>query len=150
MKDIAFRDYVAADFEPLLALWCRSVAEMPMGDAPRPGADFVRETLHRVIARSEVTVAWRGGEMAGFLAVTPQAGVLDQLFLDPAVFRQGLGQALFARAVARMPGGFTLYTPAANTPARAFYARMGMVETREDVHPVMGHPVVYLAWRPER
>ncbi len=119
-----------------------------MGDAPRPGADFVRETLHKVTRRSEVTVAWRGGEMAGFLAVTPEAAVLDQLFLDPSVFRQGIGQALFARAVARMPGGFTLYTPTANTRARAFYARMGMVETRESLHPVMGHPVVYLAWQP--
>ncbi|MBV7409492.1 GNAT family N-acetyltransferase [Maritimibacter sp. DP1N21-5] len=148
MDDIVFRDYVTADFEALAVLWRDSVRVMGVDEIDWPGMEFFREKLAEILEGGEVTVADQDGRILGFLNLKPDEGVLDQLFLDPRVLRSGLGTAFFARACARMPEGFTLYKPSANQRARAFYLRMGMVETHEAAHHVWGHPITFYAWQP--
>ena len=78
------------------------------------------------IERDEVWVAEVDGAPAAYSRLTP--GWLDDLYVDPAHARQGLGSALLGLAKARQPQGFGLWVFEMNTPARAFYARHGLVE----------------------
>lgn len=147
MSEIVFTPFTMADMEPLAKLWQASVAEMGLA-MPTPDLAFFEGKLAELAPIREITLARQGARLCGFIALDPEAAVLDQLFLDPSVLRRGLGARLFALAVARMPEGFTLYTPSSNTRARAFYIAQGMVEIRQDKHPVWGHPITYLEWRP--
>jgi putative acetyltransferase len=93
-----------------------------------------------------VTVAVREGQVVGFVAIKRRQAVLDQLFVRPGSIGNGLGRALLAEAMAAMPNGFTLFTRSANTRARRFYEKAGLVFLRDDVHPRTGDPVAYYGW----
>jgi GNAT superfamily N-acetyltransferase len=75
------------------------------------------------IANGQVIVAELDGRVAGFAAVV--AGELDGLFVEPDLWRQGVGRALTDAAVheARRRG-FTLWVVASPT-AREFYEKCG-------------------------
>ena len=75
------------------------------------------------IANGQVMVAELDGEVAGFAAVV--GGELDGLFVEPELWRRGVGRALTDAAVheARRRG-FTLWVIASPT-ARAFYESCG-------------------------
>jgi len=148
MREIVLTPFEAADTEPLAALWQASVALMGLAMAT-PDLAFFRGKLAELAPIREITLARRDGALLGFIALDIDGAMLDQLFLAPEVLRQGLGARLFALAPARMPGGFSLYTPSVNRRARAFYIAQGMVETGEAKHPVWGHPITYLEWRPD-
>lgn len=53
---------------------------------------------------------------------------LDSLYVHPDVQGQGLGGALLDVVKSLRPDGFSLWVFESNTPARAFYARHGLVE----------------------
>lgn len=96
------------------------------GDDPTPAE--MRARIDDDLAKGwTLYVATAGGDVVGMLGLYP--GKLDQLFLDPAWKGRGIGKALFAEAVRRMPGGFTLWANTANDRARGFYERQGMVLT---------------------
>ena len=86
--------------------------------------DLPREQLER----GEVLVAELDGLMAGFAAIIADEGKaeLDGLFVEPDLWRQGIGAALVEAAVheARRKG-LTLVTVVANPAARRFYERCG-------------------------
>jgi ribosomal protein S18 acetylase RimI-like enzyme len=84
--------------------------------------------IRRVVKRSEVWLAVRGGAMLGFAALEP--GWLHHLYVDPAAQNAGAGSALLEKAKAELPGGFSLWTFQANLGARRFYERHGLTETR--------------------
>ncbi|MBY4949137.1 GNAT family N-acetyltransferase [Cupriavidus respiraculi] len=87
----------------------------------------------------EATLALVGGELAGFACLMPLAepehGVyLDNLHVLPAFHGHGLGKRLLAhcaqRAQALAPGQpLFLYVLEGNALARAFYRRMGGIES---------------------
>jgi GNAT superfamily N-acetyltransferase len=83
---------------------------------------YVRDTL---LPRQRVTVAERGGQIAGFMAETP--GWINQLYIDAKQLRQGIGAALLADAKARNDS-LTLWCFLQNHRARAFYEKHGFVE----------------------
>lgn len=75
------------------------------------------------LANGQVIVAELDGRVAGFAAVV--AGELDGLFVEPDLWRQGVGRALTDAAVheARRRG-FTLWV-VASPAAREFYEKCG-------------------------
>ena len=75
------------------------------------------------IAGGGVLVAERNGDVAGFAAVV--GGELDGLFVEPALWRSGVGTALVTAAAhqARRRGLSLAVT--ASPEARAFYERCG-------------------------
>jgi len=79
------------------------------------------------IERGEVTVAEIGGHVAGFAVVQRHDGFteLDGLFVEPELWRQGVGRALLDSATheARRAGHALLVV--AGLEARGFYERCG-------------------------
>ena len=78
------------------------------------------------MATDEGWVAEVDGEVVGYLRMTPTW--LDDLYVAPEHAGQGIGSALLDVAKARRPDGFSLWVFEMNAPARAFYARHGLVE----------------------
>ena len=80
------------------------------------------------IERGEVVVAEIDGRIAGFAVVLDQDGraELDGLFVEPHLWRQGIGSALVEEAVhdARSRG-LSLMTVVANPGAKEFYEGCG-------------------------
>lgn len=80
------------------------------------------------IDRDEVLVAEIDGRIAGFVVLLDQDGraELDGLFVEPELWRRGIGSALVEEAVHDARGrGLSLMTVVAAPAARAFYERCG-------------------------
>jgi GNAT superfamily N-acetyltransferase len=146
MTSFAFRPVTHADHADLAALWRESAAVMGLDNSYLPPVSNLADRLRAFGPGWEMTLATQGDRMAGFIVLNPGERVLGQLFLHPDFIGQGLGATLFAQAKARMPQGFSLYTPAGNARARAFYEAGGMHETHRKPHPEFGHEIVYYAW----
>jgi GNAT superfamily N-acetyltransferase len=75
---------------------------------------------------------------------------LDDLYVDPAYAGQGLGSALLDVVKARLPEGFGLWVFEMNQPARAFYARRGLVEVERTDGSANEEkePDIRMEWRP--
>jgi ribosomal protein S18 acetylase RimI-like enzyme len=87
-----------------------------------------------VIAReSEVWVAAHAGARLGLLAL--HDGFIEQLYVDPPAWRQGVGRDLLAHAMELCPAGLSLYTHQSNRRARAFYERFGFRPVAFGVSP---------------
>lgn len=97
---------------------------------PRPMLDDYTE----VIARDQVIVATRDGELVGLvvLQVGDEGFVVDNVAVDPAHKGTGVGRALLERAEAEAwRSGFdsiALYTHELMTENLALYRRIGYVE----------------------
>ncbi len=78
------------------------------------------------IETGEVLVAEADGRIAGFAALV--GGELNGLFVEPDLWRQGIGKALVGAAVheARRRG-LSMMTVVANPSAREFYEKCGFV-----------------------
>ena len=82
----------------------------------------------RVVPGGRVLVAEEGGGIVAMLAHSDdgQHFWIDQLYVDPAFGRRGIGAALLDRALAVAAGrAVRLYSFQANAAARAFYERHG-------------------------
>lgn len=80
------------------------------------------------IALGEVLVAEMDGEIVGFAVVLDEEGraALDGLFVDPGLWRQGIGAALVEAVVHLARNrGLTLITVVAEPSAREFYEKCG-------------------------
>lgn len=75
------------------------------------------------IDRSQVIVAEIGGEIVGFAAVVD--GDLDGLFVEPKLWRRGVGQALVEAAAHEARHNGLSLTVVAEPGARGFYERCG-------------------------
>jgi putative acetyltransferase len=112
-----------------------------------PTLDELRERVDLEFAAGwSATVAVRDDDVIGFVAIKPNEAVLDQLFVRPGSIGGGVGQALLAHSKTVMPKGFTLFTRSANTKARRFYEKSGLIFLRNDKHPRTGDPVTYYGW----
>ncbi|HYE45519.1 MAG TPA: GNAT family N-acetyltransferase [Caulobacter sp.] len=94
----------------------------------------------------EVTLAFQGDALAGFLALRPHDACLDQLFMAPAAKGQGIGSRLIDLAKQRLADGMWLRTAADNRPARAFYEKRGFRHTETDEHPRLKYARVIYRW----
>jgi GNAT superfamily N-acetyltransferase len=75
------------------------------------------------IANGQVMVAELDGRVAGFAAVV--GGELDGLFVEPELWRQGIGAALVDAATHAARGKGLALTVVASPAARGFYERCG-------------------------
>lgn len=132
----------AAALGALLSDWVSETPWMPALHAPAAYAPFAG----RLIARAEVFVArGAGGQATGFLARDGEEVPAFQV----AAFARGRG--LGARLIARAKVGrerLWLWSFAANTGARRFYAREGFREVDSTAGDnEEGLPDVKLEWR---
>lgn len=136
---------VAAMTEMAKASYGRYVERM--GRPPRP----MEDDYSQVIGEFEVTVAERGGAIAGFVAVgpteTPDEGfVLENVCVDPAHENTGVGRALLQHAEARArdagSDSIYLYTHELMTENRDLYARIGYAEYDRRPIEMGGHIVL--------
>ena len=97
----------------------------------------------------ETWVARLGGRIVGFMAVAGDD--LDQLYLLPGYYRQGIGSALLAKARERSPDGLRLFTFQRNMRARAFYEAHGfsIVDMNDGARNEENEPDILYAWRPQ-
>ena len=80
------------------------------------------------IKRGEVVIAEIDGRIAGFAVVLDRDGAaeLDGLFVEPGLWRHGIGSALVEEAVHQARSrGLSLMTVVANPGAKEFYERCG-------------------------
>ena len=119
------RPATGADAEAVATVHLRSraAAAMPPGIHTD---DEVRGWLAGRIAVDDVWVAEDDGLVVGYARFTPTW--LDDLYVLPTYAGRGVGSALLDVVKARRPDGFCLWVFAMNAPARAFYARHGLVE----------------------
>ena len=81
------------------------------------------------LAQGRVRVAAMAGKPAGFAALLPRPGGvadLDGLFVEPALWRRGIGRALVCDALARLAPGAIL-AAVAHPGAQGFYEKLGFV-----------------------
>lgn len=95
---------------------------------------------------------WLAEDPAGrLLGVARFTGTwLDDLYVHPAHSGAGVGSALLQLVQGLCPDGFGLWVFVSNTPARAFYARAGLIElgrTDGSQNPERA-PEVEMVWRP--
>jgi ribosomal protein S18 acetylase RimI-like enzyme len=111
--------------------------------------DEVRDWLARVVVpRLETWVAEADGRVVAMM-VLDDAGI-DQLYVQPAWQRLGIGSRLVELAKSRRPGGLDLYTFQANDRARRFYERHGFVVAAlgDGAGNEERQPDVRYEWRP--
>lgn len=109
----------------------------------------VRDWLTNVVVtRMETWVAEAGGRVIAMIVLAD--GWIEQLYVDPAWHRRGIGGRLVGLAKSRQPDGLDLYTFQVNERARRFYEGHGFVvaalgdgSTNEE-----RQPDVRYEWRP--
>lgn len=89
--------------------------------------DEVRDWIANYVIPQGVTTAVWGEQIVGMMVLSRDEGVgwIEQLYLDPAFRRRGIGSQFVERAKAELGAPIRLYTFQENTPARQFYERHG-------------------------
>ena len=134
-----------ADAVAAIHLAARAAAAMPPGIHTD---DEVRSWLAGRLAEDEVWIAESEGAPAAYARFTESW--LDDLYVVPAHAGHGLGSALLDVVKARLPEGFGLWVFEMNMPARAFYARRGLVEVErtDGSDNEEKEPDIRMEWRP--
>ena len=81
-----------------------------------------------LLPRDKVWIAERDGTMLGFIAL--HDGWVEQFYLLPGCYRQGIGTALLAIAKHHRPSELRLFCFQRNSRARAFYETNGFIAVR--------------------
>lgn len=105
-----------------------------------------REYFGHLIADGGVTVALDDGRLAGFIALGKKR--VEQLYVDPAHWRRGIGTRLLRHAQAARPAGLDLWVFQHNLGAIAFYERHGfqVAETTEGEGNDEREPDALMVW----
>ncbi len=139
------------ELEGVVRMWRRSREDAQPWLEARMGhtADGNLRHFREVIAvKHEVWVALEEDRVVALLALAH--GHVDQLYVEPAAQRRGVGSALIEHARSLFPAGLTLFTHQRNTRARAFYEKCGFEIVRFGVSPPPeSEPDVAYAWRPD-
>lgn len=148
---IEIRPYRDKDRGATAWLWMASWRSTGLSVALEPAEAELYALSHQRIVCEMATgwvvhLAWDGGRLVGFLALKPQAGCLDQIFVLPEEQGKGVGRALLDFAKEQLPTGIWLRTAAANTRACRFYERNGFTRSKAEAHPVLGYPTVIYRW----
>jgi chorismate mutase/GNAT superfamily N-acetyltransferase len=123
--EVTLRPADSRDGEAVAAVHLAARREAPMPPAVHSDAEVRAWLAGRLASDDEVWVAEVGGEVAAYARFTRTW--LDDLYVAPPHARQGLGGALLDLVKSLRPDGFSLWVFDSNRPARAFYARHGLV-----------------------
>lgn len=126
MRDLLIRPYKSDDFEAVTSLW-RRAREQAFPEFQRAkGHTFEEDQAYFrdvILVNNDVWVAEVHGKSAAFMAIS--GDLVDQLYVDPAYQRSGLGKALLDHAKSLSPERLWLFTLQINTNGRAFYEKNG-------------------------
>jgi putative acetyltransferase len=145
---ITIRPYEHRDLDDTVRLWFESWRSTGLAVAEQASKAAMRARFVQELASGwSVFVARDGdGHVVGFLALKPDTGCLDQLFVSPAKQRQGVGAALLDFAKRQMPTGIWLRTAADNVGACRFYERFDFKPAETGSHPILGHRTIIYRW----
>ncbi|RIK29290.1 MAG: histone acetyltransferase [Anaerolineae bacterium] len=149
LEDCLIRAYRPDDFDAVTILW-RVAREKSLPDFQRRKGYFFFEDRayfqNKVLQSNTVWVAEKGTRVAAFMAMENE--FIDQLYVDPDFWRQGIGERLLAHARKLSPAHVWLYTLQINVNARAFYEKNGFVAEKFGVSPPPeSEPDVEYHWR---
>ena len=145
------RGFAEADLEGLIDLWVAAWRETGLTvdfDARRA---WLKERLGALRADGAMIVVGLDASEtpAGFVAIDPRCGALDQLCVAPAERGSGLASSLLDEAKRRSPGVVELEVNEANARARRFYDREGFSVVGRGVNARSGLPTLKMVWRAE-
>lgn len=148
---VTLRPYQTAELDDALALW-QSAWQLayPQIDFSKR-VDWFREHWSELLLDSRIVVAEISDmppRLAGFVAVSPRTGYLDQIVVAPEFQHMGVGKALIDAAKQIGREGLYLHVNKDNAAALGFYQTCGFVIAGEDVNRRSGAPVYMMTWRP--
>ena len=147
--EFVIREYRPDDFDAVTILW-RISRERSLPEFQLEKGHFFYEDRDyfqsRVLMENEIWVAVVNNRLAAFMAVNQE--FIDQLYIDPNYWRQGIGSALLAHERKLSPEHVWLYTLQVNVNARAFYVKNGFVAEKFGVSPPPeSEPDIEYHWR---
>jgi len=144
---IAIRRYRNQDRAATARLWLESWRStgLPVARLATEAGNYQR-IAHELAGGWAAYLAWDSDRLVGFLALKPDTGCLDQLFVLPEAQGSGVGPTLLDFAKERLPNGLWLRTAADNLRACRFYERHGLRATETQIHPTLGHQTVIYRW----
>ena len=145
------RLYQPSDFDAIVILW-RISREVSLPDFQRRKGHFFFEDINyfreHVLPQNQVWVVTdENNTVLGFMAL--QVDFIDQLYIQPAHWRKGLGAQLLDHARQLSPERVWLYTLQVNRNARAFYEKNGFKAVEFGISPAPeSEPDVKYVWEP--
>jgi GNAT superfamily N-acetyltransferase len=128
---LIIRTYQPEDFDAVTILW-RIAREKSLPGFQRQKGHFFYEDRDyfrdRILTKNGVWVAGFAERPVAFIAM--QNDFIDQLYVHPDYWRQGIGVCLLNFAKERSPKHLWLYTLQININARAFYEKNGFTAER--------------------
>ncbi|MCW1843422.1 GNAT family N-acetyltransferase [Prosthecomicrobium hirschii] len=147
MTPAAIRPFAKADLEPSYGVWRRAwAAAVPSLDMDALEPGWRRQLPAEYLPARIVLAAECDRALAGFAIFDPARAWLDQLVVDPARHRAGIGRALMAAIRDLEAGPIEFRVMQANAGAIAFYERLGCVRLRPDASPTTGWPSWRYVW----
>ena len=127
-EELTIRRAEGGDLAVLAELYlvARNAAVPAMPPLAHPADDVRAWVAGWDLARRETWLAERAAGPVGFVQL--REDWLEMLYVAPKGQRCGVGSALLELAKVLRPGGFRLWVFEGNAPARACYARHGLVE----------------------
>lgn len=95
---------------------------------------------------AEVIVVEEEGLLAGFVVIEPLRSYVAQLFVKVGSQSRGVGRTLLNVASQRMPDGWRLHVATANSGARRFYERYGLVAGAVSINPTSMRERIEYQW----
>jgi ribosomal protein S18 acetylase RimI-like enzyme len=147
--EFVIREYRADDFDAVTILW-RISREKSLPEFQQEKGHFFYEDRdyfrNHVLKENRIWVAEVDNRPVAFMAMNKD--FIDQLYIHPAYWRQGIGNALLKLARELSPDHVWLYTLQVNVNARAFYEKNGFVAEKFGVSPPPeSEPDVEYHWR---
>lgn len=148
--DFRIREYEPKDFDTVTILW-RVAREksLPEFQGGEKGHFFYEEREYfrdQILKKNKVWVVEQELRPMAFMAM--ENDFIDQLYVHPDHWRQGVGEALVKFAREQSPEHVWLYTLQVNVNARAFYEKNGFVAEKFGVSPPPeNEPDVEYHWR---
>jgi len=148
-KNFIIREYNDRDFDAVTILW-RVAREKAMPEFQRAKGHFFYEDQNyfqgHILKDNQVWVVDVENHPVAFMAMKDD--FIDQLYVHPDYWRQGIGGLLLQYARERSPEHIWLYTLQVNTNARSFYEKNGFMAEKFGVSPAPeSEPDVEYHWR---
>ncbi|RST50881.1 N-acetyltransferase [Variovorax sp. DXTD-1] len=144
------RDGAPEESLVLAGIWRRAwIAANRRATVIEPITHWLRRVQTEFVPPADVVLAEREGQVLAFMVMLARREYVAQLFVEPHLRNQGLGQALLDEASVRMPLGWKLHVAINNTAAQRFYERYGLVRGAVDRHPTSGRERVAYHWFPQ-
>jgi ribosomal protein S18 acetylase RimI-like enzyme len=143
-SSIRITEYEPGAIAELVPMW-RASFEYGVGIVdPNPIEDQAAYFRTKVVPRNRVRLAWSGGELAAFIASTPESIAL--LHVKVSHIGKGIGTRLLRLAQDESAGSLWLYTFQQNERACRFYESRGFEVAARGFEPSWRLPDVKYVW----